>query len=349
MSEQLIFTLDAANALHGIIPAVAPDAPKAIITDTNVGRLLTPDIIQGLPVITIEAGEEHKNVEMLTHVWREMAAAGLTRKSATICIGGGVTTDLGGFAAATFKRGIANVNVPTTLLAQVDASVGGKTGIDLDGLKNEIGAFARPRAVIVSPQWLRTLPRTEWLSGYGEMLKHALLGGPEMVATLPDVDELMAMEPAGLLQTVEQSVEVKRRIVEADPTEQGIRAALNLGHTAGHALESLLLQRGTPIPHGAAVAYGTVTALVLSRMLRDMDGKWLYDTAHRVLRIYGPVPSACAMHPELLELMHHDKKNTTGRAVRFSLLDAPGQPALGIEVPDDEIRAALDITADLLS
>lgn len=348
--NELIFTLDAASSLDRLVGENPPEGPVVIVTDSNIGNYVVPElqrrssVAADATVITIEAGETHKNLDTAARVWNEMVNRGLNRRSLCIAVGGGVVTDLAGFAAATFKRGIRCINMPTTLLADVDASVGGKTGIDFMGLKNEIGVFAIPEAVIVSPQWLSTLPHKEWLSGYGEMLKHSLLSDS---AVLPELDALKDMPQSGQLDAIRCSVAVKQTIVEADPRENGIRAALNLGHTAGHAIESHLMASGRPIPHGAAVAFGIVTALVLSRMKRGMMPDRLYSTAQLVRDIYGQWPVSCKEYDALLRLMHHDKKNT-GQAVRFALLDAPGHPVTGIEIPDDDIRAAFDITCDLL-
>lgn len=352
--DSLIFTHEPGAALDAALRQLDPAGAVAIITDTNVSRDVLPRLramsaaVAGTPAIVIEAGESHKSVATLTQVWEQMSALGMTRRSVAVCVGGGVVTDLGGFAAATFKRGIPCVNIPTTLLADVDASVGGKTGIDLGGLKNEVGAFAIPAQVIVSPVWLDTLPSGEWLSGYGEMIKHALLDGPDALAALPPLAELRSMPGTGLLAAIERSVSVKRRVVEADPREQGLRAVLNLGHTAGHAIESLNIELGRPITHGAAVAYGTVVALVLSRMLRQMEPDTLYHVAELVREAYGPVPVGCREYDRLRALMNHDKKNTGDGAVRFVLLDAPGVPVRGVAVGSGDIDVAIDITRDLI-
>lgn len=349
-----IFTPDAAAALDRTLAQLAPAGPVALITDSNVERCVLPALLSsarslaGAEPIVIPAGERHKSLDTLASVWSRMSALGVTRRSVAVCVGGGVVTDLGGFAAATFKRGIPCVNIPTTLLADVDASVGGKTGIDFGGLKNEIGAFAVPAAVIVSAEWLPTLPPREWLSGYGEMIKHALLSGGEALAALPPLAELRESGSPELLEQIRRSVAVKERIVTEDPREQGIRAWLNLGHTAGHAIESLNIEAGRDITHGAAVAYGAVVALVLSRMLLSLDPDTLYGVARLVREAYGPVPVRCTEYGRLYELMTHDKKNTGDGTVRFVLLRAPGEAEAGVAVNRTDIEAAVDITRDLI-
>ncbi len=352
--DSLIFTTDAAGALDAAISELAPSGPMVIVTDSNVRKYVLPllqarsNAAASMQVITIGAGEKYKTVATLTDVWTRMSELGVTRHSVAVCVGGGVVTDLGGFAAATFKRGIPCVNIPTTLLADVDASVGGKTGIDLGGLKNEVGAFSVPATVIVSPEWLVTLPEREWLSGYGEMIKHALIAGEERLVSLPSVVGLQNMSPEKQLEEIRRSVEVKRKVVEEDPREQGLRAVLNLGHTVGHALESLNIEADRDITHGGAVAYGTVAALVLSRMLRGLEPGALYHVASLVRDAYGPVPVDCEEYERLYDLMIHDKKNTGDGSVRFVLLDAPGQPVLKIPVDRKDIEAAIDITRDLV-
>ena len=213
-------------------------------------------------VITIGTTDQHKTLDTLSHVWSELQRMGATRHSLMINLGGGMVTDLGGFAASTFKRGIHYINIPTTLLSMVDASVGGKTGINFGGLKNEIGVFNNADCVILDTKFLKTLDQENILSGYAEMLKHGLIDceehWAEILRNLESPDHLERLS-----SLVSKSVAVKQHIVTEDPTEKGLRKALNLGHTAGHAFESLALER-KPILHGYAVAYGLVVELYLS-------------------------------------------------------------------------------------
>lgn len=218
--------------------------------------------LKNAQVITIGATDTHKNLETIAHVWKSLGDGGGSRHSCLINLGGGMVTDLGGFAASTFKRGINFINIPTTLLAMVDASVGGKTGINFNGLKNEIGVFNDSKFVILDTEFLRSLDAENICSGYAEMLKHGLISTEDMWKELITFD-LANPDLKHLQQMVADSVKVKERIVEEDPHEQGIRKALNLGHTFGHAFESWALKR-KPILHGHAVAFGMICELYLS-------------------------------------------------------------------------------------
>lgn len=290
--------------------------------------------------IVIGAGDAHKDLEQLQRVWRGLQEASATRHSLLVNVGGGMLTDLGGFAAATYKRGIRFVNVPTTLLAMVDAAVGGKTGINFGGLKNEIGAFCDAEAVFVCTDFLRSLDAANLVSGYAEMLKHSLLSHREMwVRHLqfdlnhPDWDELQRM--------VRESIEFKQHVVEQDPHEKGLRKALNLGHTIGHALESVLLHKQTPVLHGYAVAWGLVGELFLSVVRKGFPQDVLRKTVQFVLQHYGRPNISCKDYDALLERMRHDKKNV-GTSVNFTLLSDVGALCLNETADDELIKEALD-------
>lgn len=343
--QKLLFTNGVAEALEGIIADTKPSR-LFVITDDNVSRLVLPMLPLGdIPVIAIAAGDINKNTATLMSVWSAMQDAGLDRHSLVINLGGGMVTDLGGFAASTFKRGVRFVNIPTTLLAAVDAAVGGKTGINFGGYKNEIGVFNEADAVIISTRFFSTLPSEELKSGYAEMLKHGLIEGEgEFHSLLSGAPG--DFSPEELLDLLRRSVEVKRRIVEADPTEKGLRKALNLGHTAGHAFESLALRRGSPVPHGYAVAWGCVVELVLSHLLEGFPSADLHLFAGYVRRNYGAPSITCNDYDELLDLMSHDKKNSSGH-INFTLLRRPGELKLDVTPPRGEITAALDIFRDL--
>ena len=247
-----------------------------------------------------------------------------------------MVTDLGGFAASTFKRGINYINIPTTLLAMVDASVGGKTGINFRGLKNEIGVFNNASTVILDTQFLRTLDMENILSGYAEMLKHGLISNESVWA------ELINFEVGSLkLKTlVADSVAVKQRIVTEDPTEKGIRKALNLGHTVGHAFESLALSR-KPVLHGYAVAWGLICELYLSVIKTGFPSDKMRQTVNFIREHYGRMPITCDDYPTLLELMTHDKKNTAG-SINFTLLGGIGDIRINQTATKEEIYEALD-------
>ena len=350
MSQVLIFTHDTASALTDILQA----SPRSafILADSNtaaIARTLQSrcPALADAPVIVIEAGDSNKTLAAVEHLWQKLVDFGATRRSVLVNIGGGMVTDLGGFAAATFKRGISWINVPTTLLGAVDAAVGGKTGINFAGLKNEIGVFAEAAQVVISTEFFDTLPAAEVASGYAEMLKHALLSGPGSLNRALEFD-LRNPDLKALLPLLEESVEVKRRIVAEDPHEHGIRRALNLGHTIGHAIESLMMERGTPVPHGHAVAWGLVGALVISYRRSGFPSDTLHRVADYVYANYPAMPVRCTDYDRLIALMRHDKKNPTPEAISFTLLSAPGAPIPGQTTTPEEIQIALDLTRDLL-
>jgi len=315
-----------------------------ILVDETTERCCLPvvsdmDCVRGAQVIVIGATDSHKTLESLAHVWEALGEGGGTRHSLLINIGGGMVTDLGGFAASTFKRGINYINIPTTLLSMVDASVGGKTGINFRGLKNEIGVFSNASTVILDTTFLKTLDAENICSGYAEMLKHGLISNEEMWAELMNFD--LAQPDLGQLQTmVADSVAVKQRIVTEDPTEQGIRKALNLGHTAGHAFESLALER-KPVLHGYAVAWGLIVELYLCCVKTGFPQDKMRQTVAFIKENYGRMAITCDDYPHLIELMHHDKKNQ-GTSINFTLLGNIGDIRINQTATEEEIKDALD-------
>ena len=315
-----------------------------LLADETTAQLCLPVVegfscLNGAQRIIIGATDTHKTIESLSQVWEELGKKGATRHTLLINIGGGMVTDLGGFAASTFKRGINYINIPTTLLSMVDASVGGKTGINFRGLKNEIGVFNNAASVILDTQFLRTMDRENILSGYAEMLKHGLISNEPMWAELMNFD---VEEPdlGKLRQMVADSVAVKQRIVTEDPTEQGIRKALNLGHTAGHAFESLALTR-KPVLHGYAVAWGLVCELYLSCIKTGFPTDKMRQTVSFIREHYGKMQITCDDYPTLLELMTHDKKNYGG-IINFTLLGGIGDIRINQSATKEEIYEALD-------
>ena len=315
-----------------------------ILVDETTEQLCLPlisgfDSVRGAEVITIGATDENKTLESITHVWSCLQQGGATRHSLMINLGGGMVTDLGGFAASTFKRGMNYINIPTTLLAMVDASVGGKTGINFGGLKNEIGVFSTAKSVILDTLFLRTMDHENICSGYAEMLKHGLIANDAMWAELVDFD-LDVIDYHQLSRMLEDSVKVKERIVEEDPTERGIRKALNLGHTVGHAFESLALKR-KPILHGYAVAYGLICELYLSHVKTGFPIEKMRQTVRFITENYGRMSITCDDYPTLLELMTHDKKNV-GSDINFTLLGGVGDIRINQTATKEEIEEALD-------
>lgn len=315
-----------------------------ILVDETTRQLCLPlvegfDCLRQAEIITIGATDQHKTLESLTHVWSSLQRGGATRHSLMVNLGGGMVTDLGGFAASTFKRGLNYINIPTTLLAMVDASVGGKTGINFGGLKNEIGVFSTARSVILDTQFLRTMDAENMLSGYAEMLKHGLIADDSMWAELLNFDIDMP-DYHQLSRMLEDSVKVKERIVEEDPTEKGIRKALNLGHTVGHAFESFALQRKSVL-HGYAVAWGLICELYLSHIKTGFPIEKMRQTVSFINEHYGKLSITCDDYPTLLELMTHDKKNT-GSDINFTLLGDVGDIRINQTATKEEIEEALD-------
>lgn len=348
----LIFTDNTSAALSEALSDLSPRG-IFILADTNTAPIIARPLMEqtgalaGATLIEIPAGDSNKSLDTLACVWSRLSSGGASRSSLLVNAGGGMVTDLGGFAAATFKRGIRFINIPTTLLGAVDAALGGKTGINFGGLKNEIGAFANADAVIVNAAHFATLPYAELTSGYAELLKHSLIDSPESLARALAFD-LERSDLSQLQHLLRESITVKERIVAADPREQGIRKALNLGHTAAHAFESLALEQGSPMAHGHAVAWGLVVDLILSNMLLGLDSATLQKVAIYI-KEYFPRPGiSCADYPRLIEFMRHDKKNLTAEHINFTLLREPGQISINAEVPPETITAALDILRDLL-
>ena len=328
------------------------DYNKALmIADENTARLVVPRLestsLAGAPVITILAGEDNKNLETLAQVWTQLSDIGATRKSIVVNVGGGMVTDLGGFAAATFKRGIRFINCPTSLLGAVDASVGGKTGIDFNGLKNEIGVFNMSLHTIVSSCFLDTLPLPEIKAGYAEMLKHALLHSHDLFTLLLKTDFSTPFNTDAFLKLIEQSVAIKLQYVESDPLEAGTRRALNLGHTVAHAFESLALKRGKPIQHGFAVAWGLVAETYLSHKLFHFPSQDLYALAQFVLDNYGAFHITCDDYDQLIAFMTHDKKSRDGE-INCVLLSQCGAPQFDAAISADHMKEALDVYRDLM-
>ena len=348
MQQQIIISNDIE---HDLATAVAESEHDRVfvLTDDTTHECCLPKVAALLAQydavpITIAHGDQHKTLSALGDVWTALQQGGATRHSLLINLGGGMITDLGGFAAATFKRGINFINIPTTLLAMVDAAVGGKTGINFGGLKNEVGAFANARYVIVNTCFLDTLDTANLCSGYAEMLKHSLISNAQMWAEHVNFD-ILQPDLAELQRMVAASIAVKERIVADDPHEHGIRKALNFGHTIGHALEEFSMQQSTPPPgallHGYAVAFGLIGELYISARKAGFPTARLHQTARFIRENYGAVAFTCDDYPTLLNLMRHDKKNTAD-TINFTLLHDIGDIRINQTATDEEIREALD-------
>lgn len=316
-----------------------------ILTDEHTYRLCLPALkkvtyLKDAIEIRIGAEDIHKTLETLASVWMVLSEKGATRHSLLINLGGGMVTDLGGFAAATFKRGIAYINIPTTLLSMVDASVGGKTGINFNGLKNEIGAFAPANYVLIETEFLRSLDRYNFFSGYAEMLKHGLISDTDHWTELLTFNTQI-IDYTNLKEMVGRSVQVKEDIVAQDPFEHGIRKALNLGHTAGHAFESLALAQQRPVLHGYAVAWGIVCELYLSHIKVGFPKDKMRQTIEFIKNNYGTFFFDCKQYEQLYAFMQHDKKNTSG-TINFTLLRDIGDICINQTADKDTIFEMLD-------
>lgn len=342
--QEVIISKDLKQDIADVVGRIEHDR-LFVLTDTTTLELCWP-VVSNLPclesaqMITIGDTDDNKTLDSLVRVWTALQQGGATRHSLLINLGGGMVTDLGGFAASTFKRGLAYINIPTTLLSQVDASVGGKTGINFGGLKNEIGVFNQAASVILSSDFLRTLDLGNLLSGYAEMLKHALISDEESWAELLRFDlETLDYEQLGTL--VAKSVAIKEGIVEQDPTEKGLRKALNLGHTAGHAIESLAMEEGRTILHGYAVAYGLICELYLSVVRCDFPKDRLRQTVQFIRQHYGCFDIDCKKYEHIYQLMTHDKKNM-GDTINFTLLAGIGDIRINQQATKEEIFEMLD-------
>ena len=313
--------------------------PLFLVTDATVRRKVYPLLKPALPahkVLTLPAGEGAKAIDEVARIWAWLEAEGADRQAVLVALGGGAVSDVAGFAAATYLRGIRWVALPTTLLAMCDAAYGGKTGINLGGAKNQVGAFWAPEEVLCDTRWLATLPYGELLSGWAEVLKHALLHGPEAWHRLrtQECDDAAAWPYAVAL-----SQEVKQAIVAQDPREQGLRRALNLGHTLGHALEGLFLQAGTPILHGQAVALGLLGEAFVAHRQGACPADLLAEIEETVLSQYPLLPYEKSDLPALVRLLAKDKKRL-GKTLRYVALQAPGRYDVDATLTAAEARQA---------
>lgn len=346
MSQRVIISTNLAAELSAAISDCEHDR-IFVLTDTTTLNLCWP-VVKDYPclaeakMITIGATDMEKTLESVAHVWEELQKGGASRHSLLINLGGGMITDLGGFAASTFKRGINFINIPTTLLSMVDASVGGKTGFNFGGLKNEIGVFNDSRYVILCTEFLKTLDTENIASGYAEMLKHGIINREteamlsELLTfdlTNPDLKQLQRM--------VAESVQVKEKIVEEDPHEHSIRKALNLGHTVGHAFESWAMKTNRPVLHGYAVAFGIIPELYLACKKTGFPTGTMRQVVSFIRENYGTLPITCDDYPTLVELMTHDKKNTAG-IINFTLMGGIGDIRINQTATKEEIEEALD-------
>jgi len=321
------------------------DVKVFILVDENTLINCLPAIISKIPsleqaeVIEVESGEGTKSVEILSRVWEVMSELRADRSSVLINLGGGVVTDFGGFVAGTFKRGIRFFNIPTSLLAMVDASIGGKTGINHAGLKNEIGLFYNPETVYVDPEFLEFLPRNQLLSGFAEMIKHALIFSPGYWRQLREVSLLNL---PSLDDNIYRSIEIKNEIVSSDPFEKGRRKILNFGHTIGHALEAYSHESDTKtLLHGEAIAIGMVCESYISHKLVGLSAAQLQEISSFIFSLFSKVNLEGYIFHRLIELMKHDKKNS-GERMNFTLLPEIGDAVYDVETQADLVIESLN-------
>lgn len=313
-----------------------------VFVDTNTSELCLPIFrsflknLEDFDIIETDPGEENKNIDFCIGIWKTLLDFGADRKCLMINLGGGVITDMGGFIASTYKRGIDFINIPTTLLAQVDASVGGKTGIDIDNVKNMVGTFSLPQAVFIENTFLSTLTKREMLSGFAEMIKHGLIADKSYYNRLK-VSDYHTLDPIEIYR----SIEIKNKVVTEDPLENGLRKILNFGHTIGHAIESDALSNSKkPLTHGEAIAYGMVCEAYLSAKYCNLSISELENISNYILSIYPKYSINEKRFNSLIKLMQSDKKNEDGHMM-FSLLDSIGKCEFNIRVTTNDILDSL--------
>ncbi|MFT0715714.1 3-dehydroquinate synthase [Flagellimonas lutimaris] len=311
-----------------------------LLVDENTKKYCLPvfkEIFDGPvdSILEIQSGEENKHIQTCLQIWGDLSNLDGDRKSLLINLGGGVLTDMGGFVASTFKRGIDFINIPTTLLAMVDASIGGKTGVDLGSLKNQIGVINQPQMVLIFPEFLTTLDPRQIKSGYAEMLKHGLIKDKDYWG---DLTKKSNFTDASCIQ---RSIAIKNDVVLQDPTEQGLRKILNFGHTLGHAIESYCLENHDrkTLLHGEAIAIGMILEGYLSHELRGLSKLSLDEIKKSFLRFFDKVDFTEDDIDSILQLLKYDKKNSHGN-VNFVLLQAIGEAVIDIEVPEELFQKA---------
>jgi 3-dehydroquinate synthase len=317
-----------------------------IVCDVNTKHACLPILLEEIPqlnsasVFEMQLGEVHKSLNEVERLCSFLLDEGAGRKSVILNVGGGIVCDLGGFAASIYMRGIDFIQIPTSLLAMVDASVGGKTGVNFGGLKNMLGTFTQPRAVLVFPDFIQTLPADERISGFAEMVKHALLLGDDVWEEVSNFD---IHQESNWSEIIEKSIRFKYQITQADFQEQGIREQLNFGHTIGHGFEALALKRNEDLLHGFAVASGILAELILSDQLQILtDSTIIAKYVEWLKKHFTLFHFNDNEMDSLLQFMHSDKKNKQGN-VTFSLIRKPGQIALNTQADNQSIEKALRI------
>lgn len=320
-----------------------------ILTDENTGEHCLPFLLENLPasfaydLIEVSAGEENKNIDFCIGIWKMLLDFGAERNSLLINLGGGVVTDMGGFAASTYKRGIDFIQIPTTLLSQVDASIGGKTGIDLDSVKNIIGTFTQPQAVFINTDFLNTLDRRQVVSGFAEMVKHAFIFDASYFQEIKDFD---FDHPD--MKSIYRSVQIKNEVIRQDPKESGLRKILNFGHTIGHAVETYSLENDMhSLLHGEAIAIGMICEAYLSHKYNGLNEEELQELVKFLRQVFPDYELKAESFPELIAVMKNDKKNSDGK-IGFSLLTKIGHCSYNHYLEEDKIKEALNYYQELI-
>lgn len=322
-TQNKIFILADENTMQHCLPLLVNHVP----------------ILQNAEIIEIDSGEENKNIDICINIWHELIANKADKQTVFINLGGGVISDLGGFIASTFKRGIKHINIPTTLMAQVDAAIGSKTSVDLDHVKNAIGVFKDPAAVFIIPEFLTTLPERQLLSGFSEMIKHGLIYDNEYWNELIKIENLNEMN---WLSHIHQSVLIKKEIVTFDPKEKGFRKILNFGHTIGHALEGYYnKKKKNSLLHGEAIAAGMICESCLSHLQYNLHHDQLNQIVDYILKTFNCQPIEEKSIPEIIEMMKNDKKNKHEK-INFTLIPKIGEARINNYCTIEEIKASFD-------
>ncbi len=334
---------DNSLAVLDVILAKKKYSKVFILTDEVTGELCLPVFREKLPhlnefdLIEVPNGEENKTIDFCIGIWRTLLDFEADRNAILINLGGGVVTDMGSFAASTFKRGIDFLQIPTTLLSQVDASVGGKTGIDMDDVKNVIGTFAQPQAVIICTDFFKTLSDREMTSGFAEVIKHGIIADASFFAEVTQLENAREITAAQIYH----SVKVKNQVVTEDPFEKSIRKTLNYGHTIGHAIESWSLSNEkNALLHGEAIAIGMICEAYLATQLVGLPEEELVTITETFIKYYGKYNIREGSENDLLTVMKQDKKNQSGK-ISFSLPDKIGNCKFDIFVEEKLIRESL--------
>jgi len=342
LSDYNIQVGEAWQAINNFL-AVNKYSQLFILVDENTKKDCLPLFLEKTKIeeyhlLEITSGELHKNINTCQNIWSKMMELGADRHALTINLGGGVIGDMGGFCASTYMRGMDFIQVPTTLLSQVDASIGGKLGIDFGQLKNSIGLFKNPKGVFVCPEFFNTLSKRELRSGFAEIIKHSLIANQSQWEQIKELKNLNGVNWSNYLVP---SLNIKKRIVEEDPFEKGIRKALNYGHTIGHAIESVALECDAPLLHGEAIAIGMISEAYLSYRQIGLSKKALEDISRFMLNIYGKETLDKSNDEKYLYLMSRDKKNEQ-KQINFTMLKNAGEALINQHSTENLIIESLD-------